>query len=218
MPPAEFSKNDIPKAELGQLAKLADLLKPYRKQIAIALTALVIAASSFLVLGQGLKAVIDQGVVTGAPAALNQAMLFFLVVVLVLAVATYVRFYFVSWLGERVIADLRKQVFEHLLTLSPSFYENTRTGEALSRLTNDTTMLETVIGSSLSMALRNALMLIGGLVMLAGFLLMIGGKSADPNVFNKDEVYSFRRITLATLLIIGGLIIEIYAIMKKPKE
>lgn len=61
-------------------------------------------------------------------------------------------------------------------------------------------------------------MLIGGLVMLAGFLLMIGGKSADPNVFNKDEVYSFRRITLAPLLIIGGLIIEIYAIMKKPKE
>ena len=60
-------------------------------------------------------------------------------------------------------------------------------------------------------------MLIGGLVMLAGFLLMIGGKSADPNVFNKDEVYSFRRITLAPLLIIGGLIIEIYAIMKKPK-
>ena len=166
MPPAEFSKNDIAKANLGQLAKLVDLLKPYRKQIAIALVALVVAASSFLVLGQGLKAVIDQGLATGAPAALNQAMGFFLVVVLVLAVATYIRFYFVSWLGERVIADLRKQVFEHLLTLSPAFYENTRTGEALSRLTNDTTMLETVIGSSLSMALRNALMLVGGLIML----------------------------------------------------
>jgi len=157
---------ESPKANLGQLAKLADLLRPYRQQIAIALVALVVAASSFLVLGQGLKAVIDKGLATGAPAALNQAMGFFLIVVLVLAAATYVRFYFVSWLGERVIADLRRQVFEHLLTLSPQFYENTRTGEALSRLTNDTTMLETVIGSSLSMAIRNTLMLIGGLVML----------------------------------------------------
>ncbi len=166
MSSSTFAKNEVAKGELSQLRQLVALLRPYRQQIAIALTALVIAASSFLVLGQGLKAVIDQGVVTGAPQALNQAMLFFLVVVLILAVATYVRFYFVSWLGERVIADLRKKVFEHLLTLSPSFYENTRTGEALSRLTNDTTMLETVIGSSLSMALRNALMLVGGLIML----------------------------------------------------
>ncbi|NQD39102.1 ATP-binding cassette domain-containing protein [Permianibacter sp. IMCC34836] len=163
---AASANTEQPKAKLGQLRKLSELLRPYRKQIAIALVALVIAASSFLVLGQGLKAVIDKGLATSAPDALNQAMAFFLVVVLVLAMATYVRFYFVSWLGERVIADLRRQVFEHLLTLSPQFYENTRTGEALSRLTNDTTMLETVIGSSLSMALRNALMLVGGLIML----------------------------------------------------
>src|SRR5215472_10504305 len=73
----------------------------------------------------------------------------------IMSVATYVRFYNVSWIGERVTADLRRRVFAHLLTLSPGFFEITRTGEVISRLTNDTTMLETVIGSSLSLALRN---------------------------------------------------------------
>ena len=84
-----------------------------------------------------------------------------------MAVATYARFYFVSWLGERVTADLRRAVFDHLLRLPPGFFEITRTGEVISRLTNDTTMLETVIGSSASMAIRNFLLLVGGLVMLA---------------------------------------------------
>src|SRR2546423_13997703 len=84
-----------------------------------------------------------------------------------MSVATSVRFYNVSWIGGRVTADLRKRVFDHLLTLSPGFCEVTRTGEVISRLTNDTTMLETVIGSSASMAVRNVLLLAGGLVMLA---------------------------------------------------
>ena len=83
-----------------------------------------------------------------------------------MAVATYVRFYNVSWIGERVTADLRKRVFDHLLTLSPGFFEVTRTGEVISRLTNDTTMLETAIGSSLSMALRNIVLGVGALVLL----------------------------------------------------
>ena len=90
-----------------------------------------------------------------------------LVVVVVMATATFTRFYFVSWIGERVTADLRRAVFDHLLTLPPAFFEVTRTGEVISRLTNDTTMLETVIGSSASMAIRNLLLLVGGLVMLA---------------------------------------------------
>jgi ATP-binding cassette subfamily B protein len=84
-----------------------------------------------------------------------------------MSVATYSRFYLVSWLGERITADLRRRVFSHLLTLSPVFFEQNRTGDVLSRLTNDTTQLETVIGSSVSMALRNALLMLGGLVMLA---------------------------------------------------
>lgn len=146
---------------------LFDLLRPYRLRIVFALIALVVAAACVLLIGQGLKQVIDKGFVAGSPELLNYALLGLLGVILVMSVATYSRFYLVSWLGERITADLRRRVFSHLLTLSPVFFEQNRTGDVLSRLTNDTTQLETVIGSSVSMALRNALLLLGGLVMLA---------------------------------------------------
>ncbi|WP_049631190.1 ABC transporter transmembrane domain-containing protein [Cellvibrio sp. pealriver] len=146
---------------------LLDLLRPYRLRIVFAFIALLVAAVSVLLIGQGLRQVIDKGFVAGSAQWLNYALLGTLVVILVMAVATYARFYLVSWLGERITADLRRNVFSHLLTLSPEFFEQNRTGDVLSRLTNDTTQLETVIGSSVSMALRNALLLLGGLVMLA---------------------------------------------------
>lgn len=146
---------------------LQELLFPYRWRIAAALVALVVAASCVLLIGQGLKQVIDRGFSAGNPELLNYALLGLLGVILVMAAATYLRFYLVSWLGERITADLRRRVFSHLLDLSPTFFEQNRTGDVLSRLTNDTAQLETVIGSSVSMALRNALLLVGGLVMLA---------------------------------------------------
>lgn len=146
---------------------LLDLLRPYRWRILAALVALIIAAASVLLIGQGLRQVIDKGFVAGSSAWLNYALLGMLAVILVMSLATYMRFYLVSWLGERITADLRRRVFSHLLGLSPEFFEQNRTGDVLSRLTNDTTQLETVIGSSVSMALRNALLLLGGLVMLA---------------------------------------------------
>lgn len=146
---------------------LQELLFPYRWRIAAALVALVVAASCFLLIGQGLKQVIDRGFSAGNPELLNYALLGLLGVILVMAAATYMRFYLVSWLGERITADLRRRVFGHLLHLSPAFFEQNRTGDVLSRLTNDTAQLETVIGSSVSMALRNAFLLIGGLIMLA---------------------------------------------------
>jgi ATP-binding cassette subfamily B protein len=111
--------------------------------------------------------VIDRGFAAGNATELDRTLALVLGVIAVIAVATYLRFYTVSWLGERVTADLRQAVFTHLLTLPPGFYETTRTGDVISRLTNDTTMLETVIGSSASMAARNLLLLTGGLVMLA---------------------------------------------------
>jgi len=126
-----------------------------------------VAAATVLAVGQGLKFVIDRGFAAGNPAELDRMLGLMLGVVVLLAGATYTRFYFVSWLGERVTADLRRSVFDHLLRLPPGFFEVTRTGEVISRLTNDTTMLETVIGSSASMAIRNFLLLVGGLVMLA---------------------------------------------------
>ncbi len=129
---------------------LLDLLRPYRLRIVFAFIALLVAAMSVLLIGQGLRQVIDKGFVAGSAQWLNYALLGTLVVILVMAVATYARFYLVSWLGERITADLRRNVFSHLLTLSPEFFEQNRTGDVLSRLTNDTTQLETVIGSSVS--------------------------------------------------------------------
>lgn len=146
---------------------LLDLLHPYRLRIVFAFITLVVAAACVLLIGQGLKQVIDKGFVAGSAELLNYTLLGLLGVILVMSMATYSRFYLVSWLGERITADLRRRVFSHLLTLSPVFFEQNRTGDVLSRLTNDTTQLETVIGSSVSMALRNALLLLGGLVMLA---------------------------------------------------
>ncbi|MBP7394930.1 MAG: ATP-binding cassette domain-containing protein [Zoogloea sp.] len=128
--------------------------------------ALVLAAGAMLAVGQGLRAVIDKGFSAGDPAWLDRTLATMGGLILVLAAATYLRFYNVSWLGERVTADIRRRVFDHLLCLPPAWFEAGRTGEVISRLTADTTQIENVIGSSLSIALRNALLLIGGLVML----------------------------------------------------
>ena len=119
-----------------------------------------------LAVGQGLKFVVDRGFAAANAGELDRMLALMLGVIVVMAAATYMRFYYVSWLGERVTADLRRAVFDHLLDLPPAFFEATRTGEVISRLTNDTTMLETVIGSSASMAIRNSLLMVGGLVML----------------------------------------------------
>ena len=156
-----------PATALRTLARVGGFLRPYRARVVVAALALVVAAAATLAIGQGLKVVVDRGFAAGNAAELDRGLALMLGVVVVMAAATYVRFYTVSWLGERVTADLRRRVFDHLLTLSPGFYETTRTGEVISRLTSDTTMLETVIGSSVSMAARNLLLLAGGLVMLA---------------------------------------------------
>ena len=148
------------------LRRLSRYISPYRARFAVAGFALLIAAACTLAVGQGLKFVVDRGFSAGDAAELDRALFALLAIIAVMSVATYVRFYNVSWIGERVTADLRKRVFDHLLTLSPGFFEVTRTGEVISRLTNDTTMLETVIGSSLSMALRNIVLGAGALVLL----------------------------------------------------
>ncbi|GLT21173.1 ABC transporter ATP-binding protein/permease [Zoogloea oryzae] len=145
---------------------LVQLLSPYRRRVFIAVIALVIAAGTMLAVGQGLRAVIDKGFSAGDPAWLDRTLATMGGLIVLLAGATYLRFYNVSWLGERVTADIRRRVFDHLLTLPPAWFEAGRTGEVISRLTADTTQLENVIGSSLSIALRNALLLAGGLVML----------------------------------------------------
>ncbi|WP_018412427.1 ABC transporter transmembrane domain-containing protein [Methyloversatilis thermotolerans] len=143
------------------------LIRPHRARLLLAATGLVLAASAALALGQGLRSVIDQGFAAGDAQWLDRALLGTLALVVLLAGATWLRFYNVSWLGERVAADLRRRVFDHLLSLPPSFFEAGRTGEVISRLTNDTAQIENVVGSTLSIALRNVLLLSGGLIMLA---------------------------------------------------
>ncbi|MET0126709.1 MAG: ABC transporter transmembrane domain-containing protein [Pseudomonas caspiana] len=144
----------------------AQFMAPYRWQAAGALVALIVTAGITLSIGQGIKMLVDQGFMTRSPHLLNQSIGLFMLLVLGLAAGTFVRFYLVSWIGERVVADLRKKVFDHLINLHPGFYENNRSSEIQSRLTADTTLLQSVIGSSLSMFLRNALMVIGGIVLL----------------------------------------------------
>ncbi|MCY1486479.1 putative multidrug export ATP-binding/permease protein [compost metagenome] len=139
---------------------------PYRWQVLGALLALLFTAAITLSIGQGIKLLVDKGLATQSPEALEHSIGLFMLLVMALAVGTFTRFYLVSWLGERFVADIRKRVFDHLIELHPGFYETNRASEIQSRLTADTTLLQTVIGSSLSMALRNAVMLVGGVALL----------------------------------------------------
>jgi len=169
MTTAEFeaAQSGTTRRDILMLRQLWPFVRPYRARVALAGVALVIAAGTVLVIGTGLRLLIDQGFAGGRPELLDQALIGLLVVVAVLALASFGRFYLVSWLGERVVNDIRKAVFGHVIELSPGFFETNRAGEIMSRLTTDTTLIETVIGSSASMALRNALMFMGGAVMLA---------------------------------------------------
>ncbi|MBA6096841.1 ATP-binding cassette domain-containing protein [Pseudomonas juntendi] len=141
-------------------------VRPYRRQVLLALLALMVTAGITLSMGQGIRLLVDQGFMTRSAHQLNQTIGLFLLLVLALAVGTFSRFYLVSWIGERCVADMRRAVFNHLIGLHPGFFEDNRSAEIQSRLTADTTLLQSVIGSSLSMFLRNALMVLGGVVLL----------------------------------------------------
>jgi ATP-binding cassette, subfamily B, bacterial len=152
--------------DIGQLSGIVRFLAPYKLWVLGALVALIVAASAVLAIGQALRRVVDLGFSPENAEYLDQYFLALLGVVTVLAFATFARFYLVSWIGERVVADVRKEVYNHVISLSPAFFETTPTGEILSRLTTDTTLIQTVIGSSASIALRNILIFMGGAVLL----------------------------------------------------
>ncbi|MGF6706821.1 ABC transporter transmembrane domain-containing protein [Pseudomonas frederiksbergensis] len=141
-------------------------LAPYRWPALGALLALIVTAGITLSMGQGIRLLVDQGFMTQSPHLLNRSIGVFMMLVVGLAIGTFARFYLVSWIGERVVADIRRRVFNHLVYLHPGFYEDNRSSEIQSRLTADTTLLQSVIGSSLSLFLRNGLMVIGGIVLL----------------------------------------------------
>ncbi len=152
--------------ELVPLRGAWKFVAPYKKQVVFASIALVVTATVTLSIGQGMRLVIDHGFGDGSSTVLVQSIGVFALLVVLLTLGTFARFYFVSWVGERVSADLRRAVFSHLLHLHPGYFEANQPTEIQSRITTDTTLLQTVIGSSVSIALRNVLMFTGGLVLL----------------------------------------------------
>jgi len=151
---------------LPSLLPVLGFLKQYKLRLAGASIALLFTAAATLSLGRGLQVLIDQGFGGGTSADLRGAIILLISIAAAIAVGTFVRFYLVSWLGERVSADIRKAVFDNIVRLHPGFFETNRSGEIMSRLTTDTTLLQTIIGSSFSMAMRSSLTLTGALVMM----------------------------------------------------
>ncbi|MEO0760824.1 MAG: ABC transporter transmembrane domain-containing protein [Pseudomonadota bacterium] len=183
-------------ARLSPLRGLAPFLMPYRWRILAVSVALVLAASFTLAVPVASGRVIDV-IMAGDYALIDEYFLALLGVAGALAVATALRFYLVSWLGERVVADIRKAVFGHVMAMSPAFYERIMTAEVLTRLTTDTSVIQTVVGSTVSIALRNILLLIGGIVAL---------------------LVTSPKLTLMTLLIVPGVVFPILFLGRKVRR
>ena len=154
------------KKTLKSLLPVLSFILPYKKVVTGAILALLFTSTINLSLGQGIKLLIDAGFDADSAEALSQAMVVMITLIALLAIGTFIRFYLMTWIGERVSADIRKAVFNRLVILHPSYFEENMSGEIMSRLTTDTTLLQSIIGSSFSMALRSSLMLIGGLIMM----------------------------------------------------
>ncbi len=165
-PPARPPLRAWRRVAIGPLGLLLPYMRPYRLRVMGASLSLLAAAALVLALGQGVRRLIDHGFASGSMARLDAAALAMAVVVLALAVATVLRYTLVSWLGERIAADLRRDLFDRIVSLSPAFFETARTGDILARLTSDISVLQALIGSAISQWLRSALLLTGALVML----------------------------------------------------
>ncbi|CAM3885446.1 ABC transporter transmembrane domain-containing protein [Rheinheimera salexigens] len=146
---------------------ILSFLRPFWLKVIAALICLAVGSLSWLALGQGVKMLVDQGFAQGNASQLNYVTGFILALCFIASLATFARFYLMTWLGERVSANIRNTVYDNMLKLSPAFYSEMRTGEIISRFTADTTLLQSVVGSSLSMALRSGVTIIGGLIMMA---------------------------------------------------
>ena len=162
---------------LRPLLRLTPFLRPYRQQMLFALVALLAAAGATLAVPVAVRRIIDNGFTAENALLIDKYFLAMLAVVVVLAVGSALRFYFVMWIGERVVADIRDAIFSHLLSLSPGFFETQRSGEVLSRLTADTTQIKSAFSSTASIALRNVVMLIGTVAMMVASSPKLAGLS-----------------------------------------
>ncbi|RPI15989.1 MAG: ATP-binding cassette domain-containing protein [Lysobacterales bacterium] len=173
---ADPTTAERPKARsLRPLRALLPYLRPYRGTLALALGALLVAAAAMLALPVAFRYLIDEGLAAGSPDTINRYFVAFLAAAVVFGAFAALRFYLVTWLGERVVADLRSAVYSRVIRMDPSFFEVTRTGEVLSRLTTDTTLVQSIAGVNLSITLRSAISLAGSLAMLAVTSLKLTG-------------------------------------------
>ncbi|PZU10925.1 ABC transporter transmembrane domain-containing protein [Sphingomonas sp.] len=211
------------KSRLGELGLIWRMAGKYPAHIVAALVALCVSSAATLGIPYGFKRVIDRGFVAGGGSAASVATSFhyLLMIVAVLAIATALRFYYVSWLGERVIADVRRAVQANLLTLSPGYFEENRPSEIASRLTADTALIEQVVGSSVSIALRNVFIGLGGMVYmfvlapkLAGMLLLVIPVAVVPIVLFGRRVRAYSRSSQDRIADIGATIAETLGAMK----
>ncbi len=165
---ADSAPPDRPKSRsLRPLRALLPFLAPHRRVLVFALVALLVAAGAMLALPVALRNLIDEGMAAGSPDTIDRYFVAFLAAAAVFGVFAALRFYLVTWLGERVVADLREAVYRRVIRMDPAFFEVTRTGEVLSRLTADTTLVQSIAGVNLSITLRSAISIAGSLVMLA---------------------------------------------------
>lgn len=211
-----------PSRRIGNLAMVWQRARRYPAQIAAACLALAVTSAATIAIPYSFKRVIDRGFAGGGTAdSMASSFHYMLMIVLVLALGTAVRFYFVSWLGERVVADIRTDVQRHLMTLSPSFYEENRPSEIASRLTADTTQIETVVGSTVSIALRNSFTAVGGLIYLfaispklAGMLLLGIPLIIAPIALLGKRVRTHSRTSQDRIADVGSIVSETLGAMK----
>ena len=210
-----------PKRNLGHLKMVWSHAIRYPRQIAVALAALVVTSAATIAIPYGFKSVTERGFGPAASGSVASSFHYLLMIVVVLAFATAVRFYSVSWLGERVVADIRAAVQRHLLTLAPRFFEENRPSEIASRLTTDTSLIEQVVGTTVSVALRNSFTGVGGLIYLftlspklAGMLVLGIPIVIMPIVILGRRVRSFSRAEQDRVADVGSMVSETLGAMK----
>ena len=220
--PAPPDDKTAPKAKLAKLGLLWQFARRYPAQLAAALIALTLAAVGNLAIPQGFKRIVDNGFHAGSdPALIAPYFWGMLAIVAALGIATAVRFYFVSWIGERVVADLRRSVHSHLLTLDPAFFEENRPSEIASRLTSDTAVIEQVVSSSASIALRNLFTGVGGVFMMAqqslkltGFMVVIIPLTIIPILLLGRRVKNLSRSSQDRIAGVGVIVAEVLGAIK----
>jgi ATP-binding cassette subfamily B protein len=217
---ADISRTPAPAKRLGNLVFVWRFTARYRGHVAGALIALAVAAAATLAIPASFRFIIDRGF-AGGGGDIGRWFQYLLVIVAVMAVATAFRFYFVSWLGERVVADVREAVQANLLRLAPSFFEENRPSEIASRLTADTTIIEQVVGTTISVALRNLVMGVGGIFYLftlapklTGLMLVGIPVVILPIVILGRRVRNISRQSQDRVAEVGAMIDEVLGAMK----